>query len=262
MQPYGVPLDSRTHITKSDWTLWSATLADNSQDFETLIDPMYAYLNQTTARQPFADSYVTDDIKSVGMHARPVIGGIFVRMLADPALWKKWSQGDKTKVGNWAPLPTPPRVTYVIPTSAATPAVWHYTTAKPGEDWTATTFDDSAWKQGPGVFGNFAPPPGKIGTPWNDTPGDLWLRRVVTLPAGKNPNLEFMVYHDEDVEIYVNGILASTEAGFNSDYQPLEITPEARALLTPGATVTLAVHVHQTTGGQGVDVGLANVVQH
>ena len=34
------------------------------------------------------------------------------------------------------------------------------------------------------------------------------------------------------------------------------------AVLTPGATITLAVTCHQTTGGQGVDVGLVNIVQY
>jgi len=107
MQRYGVPLDSRTHLTKTDWSLWSATLADNRADFEAIVSPIYDYLNQTTARDPLADSYETDKVKSGGMHARPVVGGIFIKMLADPAMWKKWSGRDHAKAGGWAPLPSP-----------------------------------------------------------------------------------------------------------------------------------------------------------
>ena len=47
MQPYGVPLDSRTKDTKTDWSIWSATLASNKQDFLQLTAPIYSYLNQT-----------------------------------------------------------------------------------------------------------------------------------------------------------------------------------------------------------------------
>ncbi|HEX3717511.1 MAG TPA: DUF5127 domain-containing protein [Verrucomicrobiae bacterium] len=107
MQPYGVPLDSRTHLTKTDWSVWSATLADNKPDFEALISPIYDYLNQTPNRQPLVDSYVTDKIGSNGMHARPVVGGIFIKMLTDRDAWKKWSSRDHAKVGDWAPLPPP-----------------------------------------------------------------------------------------------------------------------------------------------------------
>jgi hypothetical protein len=107
MQRFGVPLDSRTKLTKTDWSVWSATLAENPADFAALTSPIYDYLNQTTQREPLADSYVTDDANSTGMHARPVVGGIFIKMLTDPAVWKKWSRRDHAKVGNWAPLPPP-----------------------------------------------------------------------------------------------------------------------------------------------------------
>ncbi len=107
LQPFGVPLDSRTKLTKTDWSVWSATLAEEPADFAALISPIYDYLNQTTKREPLADSYVTDKADSTGMHARPVVGGIFIKMLADPAAWKKWSRRDHAKVGNWAPLPPP-----------------------------------------------------------------------------------------------------------------------------------------------------------
>jgi len=261
LQPYGIPLDSRTHLTKSDWTMWSATLSDNQADFETLTSPMYAYLNTTSARTPFVDSYITTDVHSDGMHARPVIGGVFIKMLADPAIWKKWSSGDPVKVAGWAPLPTPPKVTYLVPTSTASPVAWRYTTAanKPAADWFKTDFDDSGWKTGNAPFGSGLAAGIAHGTDWNDP--DIWMRRTLTLPAGSYANSNFMVYHDEDVEIYVNGVLAASEASYNSSYEALEISPAAKALLVPGAKITLAVHVKQTGGGQGIDLGLANVTQ-
>lgn len=259
MQQYGVPLDSRTKLTKTDWSIWSATLADNQADFEAIVSPIYDYLNETSARDPLADSYVTNKISSGGMHARPVMGGAFIKMLDDPAIWKKWASADHAKVGPWAPLPVPPEITQVVPTSQKEPSTWRYTFTKPAENWAAADFDASSWKEGPGGFGTRGTPGAVVKTIWRT--GDIWLRREITMPAGEQPNLHLFVYHDEDVEVYVNGILAASESGFINDYEPLEMTRTARALLKPGAKVTLAVHCHQTQGGQGVDVGLVNVIE-
>jgi len=223
------------------------------------VAPVYDYLNETTARDPLADSYETDKAQSGGMHARPVVGGLFVKLLADHALWQKWSRRDHAKVGPWAPLPEPPQVLEVVATSKQTPATWSYTTDKPGEGWTRPDFDGSQWQQGPAGFGTEGTPGAVVRTTWNSA--DIWLRRELTLPAGSFANLQFYVYHDEDVEIYVNGVLAAAEGGFVTSYVPLDIQPAARALLQPGAKVTLAVHCHQTAGGQNVDVGLVNVVE-
>jgi hypothetical protein len=258
MQPYGVPLDSRTHLTKTDWSLWVATLADKQADFEALVSPIYDYLNHTSARSPLADSYVTDDIKSDGMHARSVVGGIFVKMLTEPALWKKWAGGDHERVGNWAPLPAPAKITEVLPTSRQTPQTWRYITDKPADNWTKPGFDDSGWKEGQGGFGTAGTPAIVVHTTWNTA--DIWLRREFTVPAGVTKNLQFVTFHDEDVEIYVNGELAAHEGGFITSYEPMVMTQQALALLKPGTKVLLAVHCHQTEGGQGIDVGLANVV--
>jgi hypothetical protein len=79
------------------------------------------------------------------------------------------------------------------------------------------------------------------------------------MPDREIANLQLVVYHDEDVEVYVNGVLAAKASGYDNNYRPMEISREARAELKPGAKVTLAVHCHQTIGGQGVDVGLAEV---
>ena len=260
MQRYGVPLDSRTHLTKTDWSFWSATLADNQADFEAIISPAYDYLNQTTARDPVADSYETDNVKSGGMHARPVVGGFFIKMLSDRAVWNKWASGDKVKATGWAPLPLPPKITEVVSTSRQTAVNWRYTITKPADGWIKPDFDATAWNEGPAGFGTDGTPGAVVHTTWNT--GDIWIRRTFTMPEGKFKNLQFSVFHDEDVEIYVNGVLAAAEGGFTTDYEPLEITSAARALLTPGATITLAAHCHQTEGGQNIDIGLIDVMPH
>jgi len=257
MQRYGVPLDSRTHLTKTDWSFWSASLADNPADFEAIISPIYDYLNATTARSPFVDSYVTDDIHSDGMHARPVIGGVFIKMLTDRDLWKKWVSLDKTQVGNWAPLPETPKISVVVPTAQTAPALWRYTTQKPADNWTAPDFDASGWQEGLSSFATKGTPGAVRNTEWHTS--DIWLRREFALPDKKFSNLQFYTAHDEDVEIYVNGVLASSEPGFVVSYTALDIQPEALKLLQPGAKVMVAVHCHQTVGGQNIDVGLVNV---
>jgi hypothetical protein len=259
MQPYGVPLDSRTHLTKTDWSVWSATLAANQADFEAIISPIYRYLNTTTNRQPLVDSYITDNVKSDGMHARSVVGGIFIKMLTDPAVWSKWAGQDQTRVGHWAPLPPPPVITPVIPTSQRQAQIWHYTTTKPSDGWVVPGFNDSGWKTGPGGFGTAGTPGIVVGTTWNTD--DIWIRRTITMPAEPHPHLKLIVFHDEDIEIYVNGVLAASAPGYNTAYEPFTIRPLARALLVPGATVTISAHCHQTTGGQGIDIGLSDVTE-
>ena len=256
---YGVPLDSRTLLGDTDHSFFSATLADSRADFEALTTPFYSYLNETTARLPMVDTYLTNDAHSDGMHARSVVGGVFVRMLADRAVWRKWAGADRSGIRGWAPLPPLPVITEVVPTSRRQTQSWRYTTEKPAAGWTQPGFDDSGWKEGRGGFGTVGTPSVAVGTTW-DTP-DIWLRRTFRVPVGRHPNLQLLAFHDEDLEVYFNGVLAAQEGGWVVDYEPTEIMPEAQALLTPGAKITMTVHCHQTTGGQGVDVGLADVTQ-
>jgi hypothetical protein len=260
VQKYGLPLDSRTKLSKTDWSLWCATMAESPGDFETITSPIYDYLNVTTARSPFVDSYQTNNPRSDGMHARPVIGGVFIKMLAGDATWKRWASRDRAKAADWAPLPTPPEVTDVVPSSQKQAATWKYTMQKPAEGWEKPQFDAGNWKEGPGGFGSRGTPGAVVGTEWKTA--DIWLRREIIIPQGDLANLHLSVYHDEDVEVYVEGVLAAREAGYVNSYEVVEIRPAARKLLQSGAKVTLAVHCHQTTSGQGVDVGVVNVKEH
>ena len=130
---------------------------------------------------------------------------------------------------------------------------WKYTIEKPPADWQQTVFDASAWKEGVGGFGSAGTPGIFLNTTWES--GDIWLRREFTVTAADIPLLKFQLFHDEDVEVYLNGVLALKLSSFITDYDEFEISKEALAALHRGDNI-IAVHCHQTSGGQGVDVGV------
>ena len=91
LNPYGLPLDNRAAYTKLDWEIWTATLATNPDDFQLLVHPIYKFLNETPDRVPMTDWYDTISGRMTGFRARSVVGGVYLKMLADPSLWQKWS---------------------------------------------------------------------------------------------------------------------------------------------------------------------------
>ena len=100
LNPFGLPLDNRATYTKLDWTVWSATLATNPTDFQAFIHPIFQFLNQTPDRVPMTDWYDTISARQIGFQARSVVGGVYIKMLADPQMWDKWAgrvhrSGDK-----------------------------------------------------------------------------------------------------------------------------------------------------------------------
>jgi len=255
--PYGLPLDNRSRYTKLDWVLWTATLTRQRDDFEALVHPVWRFLNETPDRVPMTDWYWTHNARRRGFTARPVVGGVFLEMLYHPKVWRKYASRDRTKAGGYAPAPKPPRVIRVVPAAdSGAAALWRYTTQSPPTGWQAPEFDDSAWAEGKAGFGVPGTPGAVVGTVWN-TP-EIWLRRQIEIPAGSYTALSFWIHHDEDVEVYVDGVRALKLSSYTTSYEPRQPLAAAKDKLTPGKH-QLAVHVRQTGGGQYIDLGLVDI---
>ena len=145
----------------------------------------------------------------------------------------------------------------VLPNSEREGQTWSYTTARPAASWFGPGFDDSSWSVGKAPFASEGTPEIRIGTPW--TSSDIWLRRrfdLGALTSGDRKSLVFRLYHDEDCEIYINGVLAASLRGFSTS-TVVPINEAGRKALIANGPNLIAVHCHQTAGGQGIDVGLS-----
>lgn len=80
---YGLPLDSREKYSKSDWVIWTASMAPDTETFLRFATPIWNWVNETTDRVPLSDWYWTDSRHFRGFRARSVIGGFWMKVLMD-----------------------------------------------------------------------------------------------------------------------------------------------------------------------------------
>jgi len=255
MHAFGLPLDNRADYTKLDWIVWTATLSPKLDDFLTLVDPIATFLSETPDRVPMTDWYMTSTPKQRGFQARSVVGGVFIKLLDDPATWQKYALRDHHMVGPWAAIPPPPIVTAVVPTAVEAAIDWSYTLATPPSDWMKPAFDASSWQTGPGAFGHGQDPDPLIRTTWNTR--EIWVRREFTLTAEQVSQVQFSISHDDDAEVYINGVLAIRLPNAQR-YETYELSKAAKAALKPGRNV-LAIHCTDTGGDSYIDAGFVTV---
>ena len=144
-------------------------------------------------------------------------------------------------------------VTTVVPAGDENSSIqWKYTTTEPAADWFTTDFAATGWKTGSAGFG------GGGRTPWSSS--DIWIRRTFKINSfdmNRLPDLRLWLFHDEDAEIYINGLLAAKMTGYNTKYEAWPLLPEAQqSLKFDGSDNVIAIHCKQTTGGQFIDCGL------
>ena len=151
-----------------------------------------------------------------------------------------------------------PEFREVVPTSEKAAQKWRFTTDKPADGWEKPDFDAAKWVEADGGFGTKDTPNTVVRTEWK-TP-NVWVLRTFDLKELPKGEPMLRIHHDEDAEIFINGVLAAKVVGFTTEYVEVPMTEAGRKALKPGSN-TIAVHCRQTGGGQYIDVGLVEVVE-
>jgi hypothetical protein len=127
---------------------------------------------------------------------------------------------------------------------------YRFTTTAPAADWTNAVVDDTGWASGLAPFGHALP---GVRTSW--TNDDIWLRQSFDSETDQIQAASLVIFHDEDTEIYVNGQIIWKRGGYATAYEAFGITEALQKTLRKGRNF-LAVHTHQTVGGQFIDLAL------
>lgn len=127
---------------------------------------------------------------------------------------------------------------------------YRFTLTAPATNWMNEAFSDKNWQVSVAPFGNELP---NVLTPWNTS--DIWMRQEFTVEDSGFKTGALVIFYDEDTEVYINGQLIWKRSGFATGYNVFDVTETLKRALKKGKN-TLAVHTHQTGGGQFIDLAL------
>jgi hypothetical protein len=84
------------------------------------------------------------------------------------------------------------------------------------------------------------------------------MRQAFDWVGGGVEGLHFVLAHDEDATISINGVEAASVPKHSTGYVLVPVAADAARTLKPGRNV-IAVHCRQTKGAQAIDVGMVRV---
>ena len=239
----GLPLEGHTWQDKDNWGYRSYESSEALTDaYVKLIENM---------RWLIADPGLSGAIYTQTTDVEIEVNGL---MTYDREVLKM--DEDRVRAANMSLYGPPPQLRVVAPCALNEPVEWRYTTENPGAGWEKPGFDDAGWDTGPGGFGTEGTPGAINGTEWRD--GEIWIRREFILPRMVLENPTLRIHHDEDCEVYINGVLAAELNGYTTGYVFERISDEARQAMVGGPTV-IAIHCRQTGGGQYIDAGVVDL---
>jgi len=129
----------------------------------------------------------------------------------------------------------------------------NYVNEMPATNWTAKNFDDEKWKQGKAAFGKRENQ--KVNTAWDSE--NIWIRKKFSMDEDWSGQKVFLEYsHDDDVEIYINGIEVVRINDRCQDNAMLELPENALRSLQKGENM-IAAHCRNKGGEAYLDFGLS-----
>lgn len=219
-QKYGLPLDCRDLQTKSDWIMWTAAMAPDTETFRKFSDREYDYINETTSRIPLSDYYWANSGVSCNFSARSVIGGLWMKVLMDKI-------APKTQVTDWAPRGNHIKTRWAAQVDPSNPLPEYPRPLMERADWQnlnglwdyAITAENSLPKAEDFTSQILVPYPiesSLSGVMRPLEPGKaLWYRRDISVPAdwnGKKVLLHFGAV-DYRADVYINGTNGRNRVG-------------------------------------------------
>lgn len=128
---------------------------------------------------------------------------------------------------------------------------WRYA-FREHKGWQLQQYDDRRWREAEAGFGVAEAPGARVSTDWD---GDtIYLRR--NFRVSEEPGHAYLtLYHNDDVQVFINGILVYASNGFQREYTQVQLPGDVLDAFVVGSN-SIAVRCENRGGPQYIDVGV------